>query len=264
MKKNRKNEFGDFRSINPPRSSPSPLARYQRVKHFIAAHIENGKWRPGERIPSENQLVESMGVSRMTVNRALRELAEEGVLVRSQGVGTFVAEQKPLAGLVEIRSIAEEILWAGGVHSCEIRLLEERSAAPPVAEALGLHAGERVFHSLIVHKNHDLPVQLAERWVNPAVAPDFLKQDFEKTTPHQYLQDVAPMQEAQHFLEAVLPDKEAQALLRIEPNEPCLLLLRRTWALGRVATDNRFIYPGSRYRMGCRFGARNGQGPSSP
>jgi GntR family histidine utilization transcriptional repressor len=99
---------------------------------------------------------------------------------------------------------------------------------------------------------------MAERWVNPAVAPDFLKQNFERITPHQYIQEVAPIQEAQHFLEAILPDDKAQHLLRIGPHEPCLLLLRRTWALGQVATDNRFIYPGSRYRMGCRFEPNGG------
>lgn len=257
-RKNRKNGFGDFSKVLMNRGHNPNLALYRKVKQYISGRIEKGRWRPGERIPSENQLVETLGVSRMTVNRALRELSEEGVLVRSQGVGTFVAERKPLAALVEVRSIADEIAMAGGEHSCTIHTLEETAATRSVARALGLSAGDRVFHSLIVHQNHGLPVQMAERWINPAVAPDFLKQDFQRTTPHQYLQEVAPIQEAQHFLEAVLPDEVARLLLRIGPDEPCLLLLRRTWALGQVATDNRFVYPGSRYRMGCRFAPKGG------
>jgi len=257
-RKNRKNGFGDFSQGPANRDPASNLALYRRVKRYISERIEKGRWRPGERIPSEHQLVGTLGVSRMTVNRALRELTEEGVLVRSQGVGTFVAEQKPLAGLVEVRSITDEIGMAGGEHSCTVHTLEETAATRSVAGALGLSEGDRVFHSLIVHENHGLPVQMAERWVNPAVAPDFPKQDFQRITPHQYLQEVAPIQEAQHFLEAILPDERAQRLLRIDPLEPCLLLLRRTWALGQVATDNRFIYPGSRYRMGCRFETKGG------
>lgn len=256
--KNRKNGFGDFSKGRMSRDHSPGLALYRKVKQFISERIEKGRWRPGERIPSEHQLVRTLGVSRMTVNRALRELTEEGVLVRSQGVGTFVAEQTPLAGLLEVRSIADEIVMAGGQHSCTVHTLEEAAATRSMARALGLNEGDRVFHSLIVHENHGLPVQMAERWVNPAVAPDFLKQDFLRFTPHQYIQEVAPIQEAQHFLEAILPDKKAQRLLRIDPYEPCLLLLRRTWALGQVATDNRFIYPGSRYRMGCRFEPKGG------
>jgi GntR family transcriptional regulator, histidine utilization repressor len=242
-----------LRNEGPAGTGLSGLPLYQKVKQHILDCIEGGQWRAGQRIPSENMLVDSLGVSRMTVNRALRELAEEGILSRSQGVGTFVAEQKPLAGLLEVRSITDEILWAGGVHTCEVLLLAEKRATRKVALALGIKPGQRAFHSIIVHKNHDLPVQFAERWVNPSVAPDYLKQDFRSMTPHQYLQSVAHLQKAQHILEAVLPDRHVQEHLRIGPHEPCLLLLRRTWALGRVATDNRFTYPGSRYRMGCRF-----------
>jgi GntR family histidine utilization transcriptional repressor len=247
------NEFGAFRSAHPAKENEPVLALFQKVKQYISEQIQSGRWRPGERIPSENQLVESLGVSRMTVNRSLRELTQEGILMRRQGVGTFVSEIKPLAGLVEVRSISDEIERAGGMHSCTVHLLEAETVSSAVAQALGLQTGAEVYHSVIVHKNHGRPVQLAERWVNPFVAPEFLKQDFRYRTPHHYLQEVAPIQQAQHILEAILPDKRAQRLLEIKPSEPCLLLLRRTWALGQVATDSRFIYPGSRYRMGGRF-----------
>ena len=238
--------------------SGPPLALYQKVKKHILDRIQSGELQPGMRIPSEHQLVEALGVSRMTANRALRELTEEGVLTRSQGVGTFVAEQKPYAGLLEVLSIADEIKRAGGEHSCDVHLLRKETAPQSVAWALEIRPGGPVFHSIFVHKNNGVPVQLAERWVNPAVAPHYLEQDYTRITPNEYLQKVAPLQEAQHVLEAILPDKEAQKLLKINSREPCLLLLRRTWALGQVATDNRFIYPGSRFRLGGRFEARGG------
>jgi GntR family histidine utilization transcriptional repressor len=237
------------------------LALYQQVKQHILERIEKGELSAGDRVPSEHKLVDALGVSRMTVNRALRELTEEGVLERSQGVGTFVAGQKPFSGLLEVLNIADEIERAGGVHSCDVHLLAEEKAPPAVARALEIQTGGAVFHSIFVHKNGGVPVQLAERWVNPAVGPDYLKHDYTKITPHQYLQEVAPLQEAQHVLEAILPDKTTQKLLKIGAREPCILLLRRTWALGQVATDNRFIYPGSRYRLGGRF-APGRRGPA--
>ena len=248
-----KTSLGKYRPGRGRQAAAPPLALYQQVKQHILERIESGEWSAGDRVPSEHQLVAALGVSRMTVNRALREMTEEGVLTRSQGVGTFVAEQKPFSGLLEVLNIADEIKRAGGVHSCDVHLLTREKAPPQVARALEIQPGGPVFHSIFVHKNNGVPVQLAERWVNPAVGPDYLKHDYTKITPHQYLQEVAPLQEAQHVLEAILPDKPTQKLLKIGAREPCILLLRRTWALGQVATDNRFIYPGSRYRLGGRF-----------
>jgi GntR family histidine utilization transcriptional repressor len=81
--------------LSNPASSAAPLARYERVKEHIRTRILSGEWRPGDRIPSEMTLVGELGVSRMTINRALRELTEQGVLTRFSGVGTFIAEEKP-------------------------------------------------------------------------------------------------------------------------------------------------------------------------
>ena len=86
-----------------------PFPRYQRVKNHIYERIERGEWTPGHRVTSENDLVRELGVSRMTVNRAVRELTSEQILSRIQGSGTYVAQQKYQATLVEIKSIAEEV-----------------------------------------------------------------------------------------------------------------------------------------------------------
>ena len=93
-----------------PLPAPSPgLPLYAGVKRSILDRIRSGAWASGHRIPSESELVAELGVSRMTVNRALRELSMEGVLVRMQGLGSFVAEGKQPLGVFEVRSIAEEL-----------------------------------------------------------------------------------------------------------------------------------------------------------
>ena len=73
------------------------LPRYSRVKRMITDRIDSGEWQPRHRIPSESELVRDLGVSRMTINRALRELTLDGRLIRVQGVGTFVATPKPIS-----------------------------------------------------------------------------------------------------------------------------------------------------------------------
>ena len=95
----------------------APQALYQRAKDFVQGKLRSGEWKPGELIPSENRLVQELSMSRMTVNRALRELTGEGHLVRVSGVGTFVAESKPQSNLLRITNIAEEIIARGHRYS---------------------------------------------------------------------------------------------------------------------------------------------------
>ncbi|MEW5723731.1 MAG: histidine utilization repressor [Thermodesulfobacteriota bacterium] len=239
---------------------PQPL--YRQVKAYILDRIRSGQWPPETRVPSENELVGVVGVSRMTVNRAFRELTAEGHLVRLQGVGTFVARGKPQGALLEIRSIAEEIAQWGGRHSAEVKVLAREPASAETAQALGLAEGAPVFHSIIVHRDNGVPVQYSDRYVNPAVAPKYLEQDFTRVTPSEYMLSVAPLQELEHVVEAARPDRRSQALLEIGPDEPCLVVYRRTWSFNLVATTSRLVYPGSRYRLGGRYRADPSQGPS--
>ncbi|MDB5873075.1 MAG: histidine utilization repressor, partial [Ramlibacter sp.] len=82
------------------------LALYEQVKEFISRKIQDGTWPAGHRLPSEHELVAQFGVARMTVNRALRELVEQGRITRVAGVGSFVAEDKPQSTLLQIANIA--------------------------------------------------------------------------------------------------------------------------------------------------------------
>ncbi|HEY7766070.1 MAG TPA: GntR family transcriptional regulator, partial [Aestuariivirgaceae bacterium] len=81
---------------------------YRQLKDRIRAQISSGEWQPGSRVPSEYELVAQYGVSRMTANRALRELMHDGYLNRIRGLGTFVREPPHHTSLIELRNIAEE------------------------------------------------------------------------------------------------------------------------------------------------------------
>jgi len=114
----------------------------------------------------------------MTVNRAVRELSSEQILNRVQGSGTYVAQHKYQATLVEIKSIAEEIRSRGHQHSSQLHSLLEIAANQRMADGFQIKTGERLFHSLIVHFENTIPIQVEDRWVNPALAPDYLQQNF--------------------------------------------------------------------------------------
>ena len=235
----------------PSRSAPVPF--YEKVKQTISDNIASGVWRPHDRIPSEAELVAQFGFSRMTINRALRELTDEGLLVRLQGVGTFVSEPKGQSALVEIRSIADEIAARHHQHRCEVLTLEQTQANALQATALNVREGTLIFHSVMVHYENDLPVQIEDRCVNAGVVPDYLAQDYSQTTPHAYLSLIAPLTEGEHIVEAVRATAEECALLNIKEHDPCLLIHRRTWSASHIVSHARLLFPGSRYRLQGHF-----------
>ena len=223
---------------------------YLQVKRHIKDQIDKGVWGAADRVPSENELIVALGVSKMTVNRALRELAEDGTLVRVVGVGSFVAESKIETRPLEVRNIADEITDRGHLHTADVNRLAAERPSARLADELGLAEGAMVFHSTLLHREDGAPVQLEDRYVNPNIAPDYLLQDFETTTPSAYLMSVAPIQDVEHFVEAQMPNVQIARMLNMDPGEPCLVISRRTWAKGQTASGARLYYPGSSYRLG--------------
>jgi len=235
------------------RQQSPPRTRYQAVKDHIRAAIRSGRWRPGDRVSSEHQLVAALGVSRMTVNRALREMAEAGELMRMAGVGTFVTDGKPQSALTRVANIADEIRGRGHSYTCDVITVARESAGVAVAAALGLRAGDPVFHTVCVHRENGTAVQVEDRYVNPAADPAFIVQDFRRVPPAEYLLNTVPLDEVEHVVDAARPTKTESALLGIKPKDPCLVLTRRTWTNGMPVTYVRCTHPGSRYRLGARF-----------
>jgi GntR family histidine utilization transcriptional repressor len=218
---------------------------YQMIKRSIADGIATRRYLPGQLLPSEPALCRTFGVARMTVNRAMRELAAEQLVRRVPGVGTFVAEPLAESGLVALRNIAEEIAERGHRHSATVFAL---AAVTPNAEQRAMFEITEglIFHSAVLHFEDAIPIQFEDRLVAPAVAPDYLQQDFARMTPSEYLLRVAPVQEVRHDVQAAaMPADVARHL----SDRICLLVTRRTWSCGRLATFTRLYYPGGRFRL---------------
>ena len=242
------------RSSRPAVRDPA-LALYEQVKEHITRKIQDGSWPAGHRLPSEHELVAQFGISRMTANRALRELVEQGRVVRVAGVGSFVAENKPQSTLLQIANIASEIRARGHDYGYQLLSAERVATSADVAAWLDLRSGESVFHSVCLHLEDGVPVQLEDRYVNPRVVPDFLEQDLAAMPPSDYLVRHVPFDQIEHLVDAVLPTIEQALHLAMPATEPCLLLTRRTWTRTVPVTMVRCLHPASRYRLGSRFRA---------
>ena len=232
-----------------------PGPAYQRLKDLFEEQIRSGHWADGEQLPAETQLAATLGLSRMTVNRALRELSSEGLVVRLIGVGSFVSKPKASSALFAVHDIADEVALRGHAYHAEVMSQIAEPATAEIATLLDLQSGDTVFHSRVVHFEDRRAIQLENRFVVPAEAPEYLAQDFTTITPHSYLSSIAPLGRGEHVVEAVLPTADQQRLLGVGPVEPCLMIRRRTWSHDRLVSAARLLYPGTRYRLEGTFDA---------
>lgn len=232
-------------------SGPEP--RYAAIKSYITDAIASGALRPGDRLQSEAELIKHFGVSRMTAHRALRELQDAGVVIRMPGVGSFVADPSAKGHIIEIRNIADEIRSRGHAHSALVVSNKSQKADRGTAPLLGVSPGTQLFHSIIVHREAGVPIQLEDRLVLASAAPGYDKADFTQITPNQLLMRTAPLERVDHTVRAITPDPDVKRLLEIKGSDPCLLLIRRTWSNSRLVSFARLTHPGSRYEFSDSF-----------
>ncbi len=246
-------------------SETSPMARalsqaqaqvqapYARVKQHLMAGLKSGLWPPGQRMPSEAALVAEFGVSRMTVNRALRELQTEGLVQRSQGLGTFAAPLHRVSSQITLRDLHEEIEARGHRHHAAVHLQRTEAAPAALAAQLGVAAGSKVFHTLIVHFENGLALQCEDRYVNPACAPGYGAADFTQTTPTQWLFQHTALWRAQYSIEAGRATAREARLLGIAADTACLIVVRRTFTRSAPITLARLVHPGALYALHGEF-----------
>lgn len=236
-----------------PSAAAATAAPYARVKRHLKDGLAAGRWPPGTLMPSESELVAAFGVSRMTVHRALRELQAEGLVARTQGVGTFAAPLHRVSSTLRLRDLHEEIESRGHHHHAEVHVQRAEPAGVALAAQLGVAPRSQVFHTLIVHFEDGRPLQCEDRFVNPAAAPRYLEADFTRTTPTQVLFESTVLWRAQYSIEAARATGEEARLLQMATDEPCLVIVRRTFTCDAAITLARLVHPGSRYGLEGQF-----------
>jgi len=228
-------------------SSTTP--RYKAIEAFLLERIHSGAYPVNHQIPPEEQLARDFGVSRMTANKAIRDLVQKGYLLRQAGLGTFVTDRKAESSLHEVLNIANEVRGRGHAYSNDIIRCEALAADDEVALRLGLRLGAEVFHSILVHREDGVPIQLEDRFVNPRWVPHYLDSDFSQHTPNEVLVSSCPISDVEHVVEAVLVDQQVADWLAIEVTAPCLSVIRRTWSDEHLISYARLIHPGDCYKL---------------
>ncbi len=227
----------------------SELPVYQKIKREMLTRIQAGEWKPGEVIPGEQALSESFGCARVTVNRALRELAEQGLVERKRKAGTVVAQRQSRAESFSIPLVREEIESRGAAYG--YRLLERRVEKPKagIAQRLDIAAGTKALHVRCLHFADDRPFQLEDRWINLDTVPAAASESFEKESPNGWLVERVPYTDAEHVLSAINAGAEEAELLGVGIGDALFRIERRTWLQSGVVTTVILSYPGRDYRL---------------
>ncbi|WP_163598352.1 UTRA domain-containing protein [Moraxella catarrhalis] len=240
-----------------PNKSPNKAPAYLRIKTAILDNIHAGTWASGVAIPAEITLAEDFGVSRMTVNRAIKELEAERVLERRQGSGTYVAQQKYNHAHIEVRNIAKDIRERFHHYHAQVitqKTLDFMALNQPDnhwLNTLFFHnqpaCTDKLYQVCIAHYGDDLPIQYEERWVNASVIADFINQDFNIVNTSDYLIDHVPLEYGDYQIHAKLAPSAICQILQIPINEPTLLHTRQTKSQGKLVTFVNMWHPASRF-----------------
>lgn len=227
---------------------------YDQIRRAIRDLVLNGAWPPGTAVPPEHALMERLGASRMTVHRALVQLAREGLITRRRRSGTIVANPPASHAMLDILSIPDEVRQLGQDYSFEILSRRDGRPSPEVAAGFELKRSEQVAHLVTLHRSGGQPHVLEERVIHLATVPAAAGERFETTPPGDWLLQHSLWSQAEHAISAVAAGEREAALLEIEQGEPCLLVERRTWNQNQPVTAVRLLYPGGRHRFIGRFG----------
>lgn len=230
----------------------TPPALHERIRAQIEAAIMAGALRPGDRIPTETELMATYACARMTVNKALSALAGAGMIERRKRAGSFVARPRAQSMVLDVPDLAAAMAARGQSYRWE---LASRAVSAPdraQAEALGVRA--EVLTVTGVHFADDLPLAYEHRMVNLALVPEIAGADLAQTAPGSWLIAHVPWTEAENRISAMIAPPAIARALGLPRGAPCLKLERRTWRGADTVTRVQQYFVADRYELVARFG----------
>ncbi|MCW0047271.1 histidine utilization repressor [Brevundimonas sp. BT-123] len=227
------------------------MSLHRRIYADLEGLILSGELSPGDRIPFEHELTERYNCSRMTVSKAISELAGRGLVTRRRRAGTFVAQPKAHAAVLAIPDLRAEVIERGQAYGYV--LMERIEREPDGEDEIELASGGLLLDLTCLHSADGAPLALEHRLIALGAAPKAIDVDFHTVPPGSWLLDSAPWTEAENRISAIAADARAARLLELKPGAACLCVERRTWRDGQGVTRVWQTFPGDRYDLVARF-----------
>ncbi|MCW2307701.1 GntR family transcriptional regulator [Rhodobium gokarnense] len=225
---------------------------WRGVQSELLRRINEKEWPAGSLVPNEVDLAEEFGCARTTVNRAMRELADAGLLVRRRKAGTRVATHPASRVVLDIPIIRLEVEQ----RNAEWRqsLIEKTACVPPVriTSRLGLDPDAQMLHVRSLHFADNHPFLHEDRWMNIAALPGVERVDFSAVSSNEWLIENAPYTTGDIAFSAMNADAALADLLEAPLGAAIFVVDRITWDKDIPITSVRLSYaPG--YRMNTKI-----------
>jgi GntR family transcriptional regulator len=230
----------------------TPVPLYIQIAESLLDRIESGQLAPGDRLPSERELSQMLGVNRMTLRRALQLVATQGLLVRRQGDGTYVAEPKVERQAAQLVPFTRGMARRGLQPGAQVISQELRPVEAAVAGDLGLVVGAPVYYIRRLRFLNQEPVML-ERLTLPAERfPEMERFDLSRRSIYEILEKEygAVVVRARQSLEPVAATEYEAELLEVDQGSPMMLERRLAFDENDQPVEyGRDLYRGDRFRF---------------
>lgn len=242
-------------SSSAPINPRSPVPKYLQLRDILLELID-AELSVDDPIPSERELNERFGVSRMTVRQAIDQLVTDGRLYRVPARGTFVAGPNNLEVPMRITSFTEDMRARGMQPGAVVLAARTEVASPEVAETLGLAPGGEVHVIERLRTADARPMAIERCQIAAARAPRLLAFPLDTRSLYAVLADEfgLPIDGAEQEIEAASADPVDAGLLEVAPGAPVLRLTRRSFSHGEPLEHVRSTYRGDRFRLRATLG----------
>lgn len=225
---------------------------YREIKADLLRKITEGEWKPGALIPSELDLAVQYGVARATVNRAMRELTDDGLVERKRKAGTRVRTSPLRQARFDIPIVRRQIEDQGLIYRYGLITSETLTAPDWLCVRMQLPRGAKVQHLTCLHYADGIPYQLEDRWINLGLLPQAQSVDFSQTGPNEWLVTTVPFSDAEISFSATAADQAMTAHLGCARGDPLVLIERSTRWQGQSVTFVRLVHQRG-YRMTTQY-----------
>jgi len=251
---------GSFGGWDVQKDSSVPI--YSQVARIVMEMISSGKLSPGQRAPSEREIAEALGISRMTARAAMSNLVADGHLYSVPGKGTFVSNPKMRQDLMELTSFTEDMRNRGlrpGARLLERGVTDQ--ASENIYRKLELPVGEDLIRIHRLRTADEEPMCLETSYLSKNLVPWLLEEDLEAGSLYQALESHGiELVKAEEYLEATVVRQTESELLTVPAGSPVLLIDRTTCTNGgRPIEYVKSLYRGDRYRFTVMLLKRKGR-----
>lgn len=242
-------------------SAPAVTSLHQRILGDIQSNILSGLWEPGRRIPVEHELMEQYSCSRMTVNKALTQLARAGIIVRRRKVGSFVGKPHSQSAVLSIPDIKTEVDALGLPYRFEVLERRRRRATREDRALLGGSEVVPVLELICRHYAKDQPFCVEYRLINLQAVAGASTETFAEISPGAWLLRQVPWNVAEHRIRAAGAEPDVATRLKVKSGSPCLIVERTTRNKTIPITFVRLTYPGNLHELVASFTTLSTTGP---